>query len=103
MVIKGLETVLKDLDGDELPYKAGKSLTLKIVCSTAILNPFEKEMNVLDKMKFFTMAQKINSAKDDVVLTVSEVENLKKAINFSYGTLVACIAINLIKKSEDKE
>ena len=82
----------------------GTPVTLGIVAVNALLTNSEKEekeksISADEKVKRFLLASKIQSAKEEVSLTVEEVAIIKKTIAYIYTTLVVGRAFELLEKA----
>jgi len=94
-----LTTVIKQIDGVKplLNQDNGMSLTLRDVCSIALLAPDQKD-EAKQKFSDYEIFKKVRDAKKEVELTAEEIVRIKKKIGIVYAALILGQAYELLEK-----
>lgn len=90
MVTAITQESLKDLSGEVLKDGSGKPITNGIIFVNALLAPAlgDEKLSEAEKLKRFTLAQRIFKEPVSIDLTSEEVVLLRDLVNKNYGVLV---------------
>ena len=102
MIIKNLDATFLNIEGEVMKKDGSEDpITLKDVCKTSILNNYKDtrdyKMTGTDKEKAFAIYKALHDANDEVELKTEQITELKKAIGFSYTTIIVGQAFEMIE------
>lgn len=92
-------TIITGLDGEPLENPEGDMLRLSHFVTTALVQD-EKDMSAENKFKRGMLAQELYEA-DEVNVSTSDIEMIKKAIVPIYGPMIVAKTYSLLDPKED--